>query len=206
MRMRAHAAVACVVALTSVLLASAPTAAKVRVSEDTSYYKVSGRSGTELGRAMISGGTRTTRLSHAIAATATRFSFENPQIVVERGQCVLKHVDVMLEITYYYPRWDGKSAASADLRRSWDRFYAELIRHEQMHGTIAKKFASRIENEMLRMRGNVALGCRDFGVNAQRRFDKLAAQLKGLQAAFDAREQLSSSRISQLQVRLLKTR
>jgi predicted secreted Zn-dependent protease len=188
------------------IVTSAPAAAKIRVSESTSYYQIQGRNGTDLGRSMIRGGSQTTRLQHAIAATATRFSFENPTIEVERGQCVLKRVDVVLDITYYYPNWSGKASAGPALRHSWDQFYAELVRHEQMHGTIAKKFAQRIEKEMLRMRGNVALGCRDFGANAQRRFDELAAQLKGLQAAFDAREQLGSSRISQLQVRLLKTR
>ncbi len=193
-------------ALAVALAAAAPAAAKIRVQESTSYYAISGQNGVELGRAMIAGGTRTTRLDHAIAATATRFSFENPKIDVVGAQCVLKQVDVVLNIEYYFPKWDGKSAASTGLRGNWDQFYSELVHHEHTHGSIAKKFAQRIEKEMLGMRGNVSMGCRDFGANAQRRFDQLSGQLKGLQAAFDAREQLGSSRITQLQVRLLKGR
>jgi predicted secreted Zn-dependent protease len=203
---RTNRVVACLAALAATVAVASPAGAKIRIKESTSYYSISGRSGAELGRAMVSGGTRTTRLDHAIAATATKFSFENPSIDVQRGSCVLKKVDVVLDITYYFPRWEGKSAASSSLRGSWDRFYTELVRHEQTHGSIAKRFAQRVEKEMLGMRGNVSLGCRDFGANAQRRFDQLAAQLKGQQASFDAREQFSSSKISQLQARLLGTR
>jgi predicted secreted Zn-dependent protease len=188
------------------VLAPAQARAKITISESTSYYPVKGRTGIELGRAMLAGGQRSIRLNHAIAATATRFSFVDPVVKIEGNRCVLKDVRVVLEIAYKYPKWDGREAAPAGVRATWDTFYAELVRHEKTHGGIARNFAKRIEAQMRGMYGNVSVGCRDFGDNAKARFSQLAGKLKAEQAAFDAREQVASSKISQLQLRLIKAK
>jgi predicted secreted Zn-dependent protease len=187
-------------------LAPAGALAKISVSENTSYYSVRGRTGIDLGRAMLSGGQRAIRLNHAIAATATRFSFRDPVIRIEGGRCVLKDVNVVLEIAYKYPRWEGRDQASASVRAAWDTFLAELQRHERTHGAIARSFADRIAAQMRSLHGDLAVDCRNFGDNARRKFEQLAASLKAEQAAFDAREQLASSKISQLQLRLIKSK
>jgi len=79
-----------------------------------------------------------------------------------------------------------------------------LLVHEQTHGKYAKAAAARIEKELKSLSGPVALGCRDFGKFADKRFNKIADDLKKQQQAFDVKENRDSSKITKLQVALLK--
>jgi len=194
--------------LAAFLAAQAVPAANARivVQEKISYYPISGRTGVELGKAMIAGGPRAIHMRHAIAATATRFDFLDPKFVTEKGRCAVKDLTVKLTITYHYPKWGNEGSGSAPLRRAWRAFYDELKRHEQTHGRIARKYASRVEREMKRMSGTVAFGCNDFGNWTQIRMKALSARLKEEQAAFDRLEDRKASKISRLQTSLLQSR
>ena len=183
-----------------------PVHAEVKVTESTKYYSVNGRTGLDLGKAMLVGGGKTIRLRHAIAATATKFNVSDPVMVVENGRCKIKKLTVNLGLTYYYPKWSGRSKASPAVRKSWDAFYQELVRHEKTHGKIARDYANKLENELLRTSGTALVRCADFSAVASFRVRNLANELKRKQADFDRREGLSSSRISKLQVQLIKTR
>lgn len=200
-----RALLACVLAVLAACWSAGNAAARIVVIEKVAYYPVSGLNGLDLGRAMLKGGARTINLRDAIAATTTTFDFSKPVVAVEHGRCVVKSINVHLRILYQFPKWNGRGRASRSLRRNWDAFYAELVRHEHEHGRIAKKYAKRVEQEMLRLSGTVAFGCRDFGRFSEMRFNALVAQLKQAQLAFDRREDLPTSRITRLQVRLLKT-
>ena len=189
----------------SLLLPDVATA-EIIVRESTRYYHVHGSDGFEVSRAMLSGGSRNINMRHAIAATSTKFSLGEADIGVKNGRCVVTDVEVRLEIEYLYPKWASKASASGSVRRTWDSFYAELLKHEQTHGKIAKKAASRMEKELKKLSGTVALGCRDFGRSADRRFQRIADELKREQLAFDARENRQESRISKLQIALLKAK
>ncbi|MEZ5870656.1 MAG: DUF922 domain-containing protein [Nitratireductor sp.] len=188
------------------LVIGAAAQAEVKVSESTKYYSVSGRSGLELGKAMLVGGGKTIRLRHAIAATATKFNVSNPVLAVENGRCKIKSLRVDLGLTYYYPKWNGRSRASAAVRKSWDVFYQELVKHEKTHGKIAIEYARKLENELLRTSGTALARCADFTAVASFRVRNLANELKRKQADFDRREGLSTSRITKLQVQLIKTK
>ncbi len=94
--------------------------------------------------------------------------------------------------------------AKPKVRKAWDSFYAELLKHERTHGAIAKKAAARMEKELKGLTGTVALGCRDFGRFADQRFEKISEDLRRQQIAFDARENKGSSKITKLQISLLK--
>jgi predicted secreted Zn-dependent protease len=192
------------------LIASAPVlapsaaVAKVVVKEKVKYYPVKGRDGIEVSKAMLVGGARNINMRHAIAATTTRFSISDAEVVVRDGRCVVQDVKVTLDIAYLYPKWSTMKQASPKVRKAWDAFYAELVKHERTHGEIAKKAAARIERELKKLSGTVALGCRDFGKSADQRFERISNELKQQQLAFDARENKGSSRITKLQVALLK--
>ena len=179
--------------------------AKIVVSEQIKYYSVSGLNGFDLGRSMLRGGKRSINLRDAIAATTTEFDFLDRVLAIENGRCVVKDVTVHLKITYQFPKWQAKARASKAVRRNWDAFYAELVRHERTHGSIAKSFVKKVEREMLRLSGTAAFGCHDFGAFSDARFNALSNQLKMQQIAFDKRENLSTSRISRLQSALLKS-
>ena len=188
------------------LAQAAGASAKVVVVEAVKYYPVNGRNGFDLSKAMLAGGARTINLRHAIAATATKFDFINPKLVVKNGRCVVRDVTVKLTITYYFPKWRAKAGTSSRVRRAWKVFYAALVRHEHTHGRIAKKYAPRVERELKQLSGTVMFGCRDFGRMADVRFKSLSAQLKAQQAAFDQREDRKTSQISRLQINLLKAK
>lgn len=194
------------VAAALAILVHGQALADVVIAESTRYYAIQGRDGFEVSKAMLSGGARNISLRHAIAATSTRFRVGNADVAVENGRCVVKDVKIHLEIEYLYPRWDSKARASGAVRSAWDRFYTELLRHEQTHGRYAKETARMLEKELKRLKGSVALGCRDFAVKADRRFDQIAAQLKRKQLAFDASENRKTSKISKLQIALLKAK
>lgn len=180
--------------------------AEIVVVEKVSHYEVTGANGLDLGRAMLKGGAEAINLRRAVAATATKFDFVDPVIDIENGRCVVKDITVRLTIEYQFPRWNGRARASAGVRRAWDAFNAELVRHEKTHGQIARDFARRIEKELLRLSGTVMFGCQDFGTLSNLRFAALANQLRQKQLAFDRQEERSTSKISRLQLVLLKAK
>jgi predicted secreted Zn-dependent protease len=199
-------ALSCVLAVVFAGVVARDALARIVVTENVSYYSIKGLNGTDLGRSMLRGGARTINLRHAIAATVTSFDFTDPKLAIEHGRCVVKNVTVHLKITYQFPKWSGRRHASGKLRHNWDAFYAALVRHEHTHGQIAKKFAKKIEREMLNLSGTVVFGCRDFGAFSKMRFSALSRQLKQLQLAFDRREDRPTSHISRLQAALLRSR
>lgn len=180
--------------------------AKVVVNESTKYYTIKGRSGLELSKAMLVGGARNINMRHAIAATSTRFDIGKAEVGVKNGRCVVKDVAVKLDIVYLYPSWPGKKSASKEAQRAWDSFFAELLKHERNHGAIAKAGSKRLEKELKAISASVASGCRDFGKNSMPRFERLSRDLKNQQLAFDARENQKTSKISRLQINLLKAK
>jgi len=188
------------------LATALPAVADVKISESTGYYQIRGRDGLEVSKAMLSGGARNISLRHAIAATSTRFQIGNADFAVVKGKCVIRDITVRLEIQYLYPQWATKNAASPAVRKAWDQFYVELIKHEKTHGRYAKEAVAQIERELKKIRANASAGCSDFPAKADRRFDELTNRLKAKQLAFDARENKKSSRISKLLIALLKAR
>ena len=192
--------------LLAMLLAPVAAPAKVVVTETTKYYKVKGKNGLEVSRAMLSGGARNINMRDAIAATSTRFDISDAKIAVKGQKCVVERVNVKLDIIYLYPQWSNKPSASAMTQKNWNAFYAELLKHERMHGTIAKNAAKRIDKELLKLSGTLANGCRDFGRFTEQRFGLIAKALKRDQLSFDAKENQKSSKITKLQVLLLKSK
>lgn len=176
---------------------------EVIVKERTEYYSISGKSGAELGRAMLKGGRGTINKRHAIAATAAKYDIGDADIVVANGRCVVRDVRVTLHLTYYYPRWRGRQHARASLRKAWDQFYAELQRHEKQHGKIARDGARELEAMLKQLSGTTAFRCSDFGIFADARLTFLARRIRQRQLAFDRRENLAASRISRLQAALV---
>lgn len=195
--------------LTAVCLALGGTclaSAKVKVSVKTTYYPVSGKDGKALNASMLSGGSSRIRLNHAVAATETELDFGEPKIAVKNGKCVVEDVDVYLSIRYIYPKWQGRGRASPEVRKHWDAFWRELKRHEENHGEIARAGAKALEKQLMRMNGNVAIGCADFGSFARVRLDGIIRKTAMAQRNFDRREYAASSKISRLQRLLYEAR
>ena len=197
---------AVVTALCVVLAGTCLASAKVRVSVKTSYYPISGADGKALNASMLRGGAGRINLNHAIAATETELDFGEPEVAVRNGKCVVENVDVYLKIRYIYPNWKGRGRASPEMRKRWDAFWGELQRHERNHGEIAKAGAEALEKELMRMKGNVAVGCADFGGFARVRLEAIIRKTALAQRNFDRREYAASSKISRLQRLLYEAR
>lgn len=193
--------------LIAAVLAISPgvAAAKVIVTEKTKYYNVKGNNGFELSRQMLKGGRQNISLRHAIAATATNYSLSNADVTLKNGKCVVSNVSVKLEITYLYPKWVSQGGTSSTVRRNWQRFYAELLKHEGTHGAIAKQGARQVEQKIMQVKATPFRGCSDFRRKALTAFKTTTNVIRRRQMAFDRKEGNPKSRISQLQVALIKS-
>jgi predicted secreted Zn-dependent protease len=190
--------------ITIVLIDRAGNAsAEVIVREHTKYYPVHGTTGIELSKSMLAGAGEHIKLHHVVAATEADYEFNEADIVVENGRCVVKEIRVQVNLVYLFPQWQPESRASPYLRAIWNQFYAELVRHEMQHGNIAKQGARELEQALKNISGNVALGCNDFGTFAAVRLESLARRIELRQLAFDRRENFSTSKIARLQVALM---
>lgn len=179
--------------------------AKVLVSESTKFYNVKGTNGLELSRQMLRGGRQNISLRHAIAATATNYSIADADVTLKGGKCVVSNVNVRLQITYYYPKWVASGRTSAAVRRNWQRFYRELLKHEGTHGAIAKQGAKQIEQKILAIKAAPFMGCADFRRKAMAAFRTETNRIRLRQNAFDRKEGSRNSRISQLQLALMRS-
>lgn len=204
-RIRAVSWLAGVCAAVAVFALPSVGLADVVVSQKTEYYQVRGKNGLELSREMLRGGRRNISLRHAIAATATRFQVQGGQVVVRDGRCVVEGVKIRLDIGYYYPKWAKSGPTSAALRRAWNTFYDELIRHEETHGRIARQGAQQMLDELRNVSSDARFRCFNFRQKANMVFNRVSRQIKQRQLAFDRKESRRTSRISQLQMALMKT-
>ena len=204
--MRTKLAVLATLFAAATIIPVAPAEARVIVREKTKYYKVSGKDGRSLYASIRKRGRRGTGARHAIATTRSKMDLRNVRTAVRGNRCVVRSADLVLDLTYSYPRWTNQKSASPRTRKAWQRFMARVKRHEQTHGRIAKKYARRIIREMKRQKGSVRKGCRDGSARSARRLSRLLVGLQKEQLRFDRREASRFSRIRRLERALVKAR
>lgn len=188
----------------AVFASPVPGYAKVIVTQETTYYNVRGKSGLDLSREMLRGGRRNISLRHAVAATAARYKVEGGRVTIVDGKCVVKDVSVRLELTYYYPKWSSRGRTTNAVRQAWKAFYAELVRHEETHGRIARQGAAQMKEELLKLTSDARFRCFNFRQRADQVFNRVSRQIKQRQLAFDRKEGRTTSKISRLQVALME--
>ena len=204
MRLAATALLVAVLAMLALAATPSGGQAKVVVTQATNYYPVQGRSGLDLSREMLRGGKQSISLRHAVAATAARYKVEGGRVAVQDGKCVVRDVTVRLELTYFYPNWSSRGQTSGSVRRAWRAFYTELVRHEETHGQIARQGAELMKSELLKLSSDARFRCFNFRQRANQVFNRVTRQIKQRQLAFDRKEGRPSSKISKLQVALMK--
>lgn len=193
-----------VVSTFTVLLPNNADAA-VKVKSKKTYYNVRGKNGKALNDNMLKEGRKVITLSHAIAATRYDFDFSEPKIGFKNKKCIVKHVDVTLNVEYIFPKWVNRKSASPAMRKHWANFWKELQRHEAQHGRIAKEGAKALEKEILSFKGNKRFGCKDMGRFASFKLSRIMRKTRTKQRQFDRREYSNSSKISKLQQKLYDT-
>jgi len=195
-----------IAAFGSSLVLTSQAEARVIVKERIKYYTVSGKNGVALAKSILKRGPKLTKAEHAIATTSIKLDVKNIKPGIRGRKCVIKSVNVHLNLTYKYPRWKNKKGASRNVQKVWAKFLKQVEKHEKTHGKIAKAFARDVDKQFKRLSGRLSRGCKDFGRGAKRKFDSLARAHQRKQANFDRRESRLLSRTTRLQTALVKAR
>ncbi len=167
------------------LLAVSPANAKVRTTVQTTYYDIAGKTGSELLRSMDRKGPRHGFMGRAVAQTRYEIGW-NGAMEDRAGRCRVARADVRLDIAYIYPRVPDK--ARGVLRGRWDRFLAEVVRHEKRHGKIAREMAAEVDGMLRAYRPAKDATCSAAERELRRRFDVIYAKHEKRQREFDAAE------------------
>ena len=180
-----------------------PASAKVRISERTKYYSVRGKTGKQLFKSIVRRGPKTKRDGHAVATTDTKIKVKNIKIGIKGRHCVVERADVIVSLTYTFPRWRGNRRASAKLRKNWDKFNRQVQKHEATHGRISREYARKLHTRLRKLSGRVSKGCADFGRRSSRSIKLIQKSFFRRHRGFDKREGRASARIRRLQKALL---
>jgi len=167
-----------------VLLASAG-AARADVSVKTKYYDIKGKTGLELFYDMNRKGPRHGFLTKAIAQTQFKTDIKG-DLVYSNGVCRTRGAEMMMQITYVYPRPVDKLDSS--LARRWKRFQASNIVHEEMHGRLAKKMVADVNRAMRGFKLADGQSCRKANAKLMKELDRIIVAYNKSQVDFDKRE------------------
>ena len=135
--------------------------ARVKVSERTKYYNVTGKTGRQLYSSMKRRGPKSGSRHDLLASTDWEVDIQNVQIAVRGNRCVVTKGDVVVKITYTYPRWRNRRRASRQVQRNWQKFMAELKKHERHHAHIVRAYAKKLHRNLRRATGRISKNCED---------------------------------------------
>ena len=143
----------CVLLACSMIFVSATAEAKVRISERTKYYSVSGKTGKELFRSITRKGPKTTRgWPRHCPTTQTSFKVNNITFGIKGSRCVVKNVDVVGKPrSTHFPRWKGSHRSSRRFARNWEKFLTLVKKHEATHGRISREFARKLHTRLKKL-------------------------------------------------------
>ena len=163
--------------------------ARVLLKEKIKYYNVTGSTGAELYKSMIKNGPDHGGIQKdVLASTAFKFDFKNDVFKVQKNRCVLTSLDIIVNVTYTYPRWRGSKKASAETRKAWEKFRKVAIWHENEHVKITKKFAKNYERALKKSRRRASAECAKESVSERFRTSYEIRKHERLHRLFDRRD------------------
>lgn len=180
--------------------------ARVIVHEKEKFYSVRGKTGAQIVLNLLKSGTRISKSNHAIASTKIKFDIKNIKGRASRRSCKVSNVDIIVSLTYTYPKWRDYKRANPKARKSWDKFMREVKKHERKHGRIAVDVAHKVERGFKRGRGKVANKCEGWVNSVDRKIAPLIARHHRRQVLFDKREHTKYSRVTRSIIALIKTK
>ncbi len=199
------ASIVAIAAVNLVIVTTIPSFAKVTINEKTKYYFVKGKSGKGLTRDLLIRGSRANRVRHAVATTAIDLKVQNLRFDRRKSKCRVKSVLVRLRLTYTYPKLRNRKRTSRRLKKNWDSYYSQIVKHEKTHGKIARSFARQAEKDIRKSSTRKTANCRNLTRLLKRKLDRLERKHKRRQIAFDRKEARRSSVISKKAIFLLRT-
>ncbi len=163
--------------------------AKVILKEKVKYYSVSGNTGAELYKSMVKNGPdHGGNKRNVLASTSFKFNFKNDVFTIKRNRCILTNLDIVVDVTYTYPRWRGSKNASAETRRAWKKFEKIAVLHEKEHVKITRKFAKDYEKALMKSRRKASDDCAKQSVGEMFRTSYQIRKHERLHKRFDRRD------------------
>lgn len=167
------------------LAVSGPASADIQVSVKKTYYKIGGKTGAALLEQMDRHGPKHGFLTRAIAQTRYSVTWE-----IEWAQsgatCKVRDADARLDITYSYPQ--PSEAVPAALQKRWNRFFAGVRKHEEIHGKIARDMVTEAAKAVEGFTNRNDRTCSKSKREVKRRVEEIYARYEARQVAFDKTE------------------
>ena len=115
--------------------------ARLRTTESTKYFDITGSSAAELHRSL--------RRAHSSFNALTKWHARtNYTWKVIGKQCKLTNVTVTLRLDVLLPRLKPGTKLSPDVQKRWDRFAAAIVVHEAGHVKLYKSAASELDRKL----------------------------------------------------------
>lgn len=163
--------------------------ARVILKEKTKFYNVKGSTGAEIYRSMVTNGPdHGGNNKDVLASTSFSFDFKNDEFELRRNRCVLTNLDIVVNVTYTYPRWAGSRKASKATRKAWKDFEKTAIWHEKQHVKITQKFASDYEKVLKKSKRHARNECATRSVGEKVRTSFAIRKHERLHRRFDKRD------------------
>lgn len=163
--------------------------AKVILKEKVKYYTVSGNTGAELYKSMVKNGPdHGGNKRNVLASTSFKFNFKNDVFTIKRNRCILTNLDIVVDVTYTYPRWRGSKSASEETRKAWKKFEKIAVLHEKEHVKITRKFAKDYEKALMKSRRKASDECAKQSVGELFRTSYQIRKHERLHKRFDRRD------------------
>lgn len=161
--------------------------AKVIINERTKYYTVSGKTGEQIYKQLLRKGPRIKgSKAHYIATATIGFEIRNIDGYEWGNQCVIRELDVVIDVVYRIPKWKRPKKVSRELGAAWDAFLAHIWRHERKHTAIAKDTAYELWRAVKGVKGDRRKKCKNMLTPAEKRAEKVYARYHKRQERFDA--------------------
>ena len=159
--------------------------AQAKTTETTRYYDITGKTGMELFWDMNRRGPRHGFLTKAIAQTQFKTDLRG-EVVYRDGVCRTHKAGYTMQITYVYP--NPTSKLDPRLAKRWRAFQAHTIKHEQVHGRLARKLADDINRTLLNFKMADKQSCRKASAALSKQLDTMIITYNKAQRDFDKRE------------------
>lgn len=163
--------------------------ARVIIKEKTKYYRVTGSNGVEIYKSMLKNGPdHSGNTRDVLASTSFKFDFKNDVFTVYQNHCKLTNLDIIVNVTFTYPKWTGSKKASNATKRAWKKFRKIAVWHEQQHVKITKKFARDYENALMKSRRRASSECEKETLGERFRTSAAIKKHERLHRRFDRRD------------------
>lgn len=188
-RMLLGLAVAFAVVFSNPLSPISQSHAKVILKEKIKYYTVTGKTGVDLYKSMVKNGPdHGGNKRNVLASTSFKFDFKNDAFTIRGNRCILTNLDIVVDVTYTYPRWRGSKSASAATRKAWKNFEKAAVIHEKEHVKITRKFAKDYEKALMKSRRKASDDCAKQTVGELFRTSYQIRKHERLHKRFDKRD------------------